>query len=151
MAADDTQSQFLPGSIYEEWQSEEQNLHLIAAVRAGDPDLPADPTHAQWEAVTNKRRQQCKVFVSLVEKCVSENHYLEIIRHAMSLNWVFQLIKRDYDLKVTGIDFNLVDIKYEADTMTHSAYFQKVKAHIMANMARAGQIIQHNKCSTTSQ
>lgn len=91
------------------------------------------------------------MFVSLVEKCVSENYYLEIIRHAMSLNWVFQLIKRDYDLKVTGIDFNLVDIKYEADTMTHAANFQKVKAHITANMARAGQIIQHNKCSTTSQ
>ena len=28
--------------------------------------------------------------------------------------------------------------------MTPAAYFQKVKAHIMANTARAGQIILHN-------
>ena len=37
---------------------------------------------------------------------------------------VFELIKCDYDLKVTGIDFlNLADIKFEADTMTPAAYF----------------------------
>ena len=58
---------------------------------------------------------------------------------------MFDLIKRDYDLKVTGIDFlNLADIKYKPETMTPAAYFQKVKAHIMANTARAGQIIQHS-------
>ena len=89
--------------------------------------------------------RQCKVFVSLVAKCVSENHYLEITRHATSLTWVFNLIKQDYDLRVTGIDFlNLADIKYDPDSMTPTAYFQKVKSHIMANTARAGEVIQHN-------
>ena len=80
--------------------------------------------------------------------CVSENHYLEITRHAMSLTWVFDLIKRDYDLQVTGIDFlNIADIKSEPEIMTPAAYFQKVKSHIMANTARAGQVIQHNNNS----
>ena len=76
----------------------------------------------QRTAVLDKRRRQCQVFVSLVAKCVSENHYLEITRHTTSFTWVFNLIKQDYDLKVTGIDFlNLVDIKYELETMTPAA------------------------------
>ena len=44
LASDDSQAQFLPGSLYEDWQSEEQNPHRIAAVWPGDPDLPADAT-----------------------------------------------------------------------------------------------------------
>ena len=144
LSSDETQAQFLPGSLYETWQSEEQNPHRIAALLPGDPDTPDNATAAQLLALVTKRRRQCKVFLSLVAKCVSENHYLEIIRHATSLTWVFDLIKRDYDLKITGIDFlNLSDIKYEPETMTPAAYFQKVKSHIMANTARAGQVIQH--------
>ena len=107
------------------------------------PDIPveiAQPNLAQQEAqrltLLNKRRRQCKVFLLLVAKCISENHYLKIICHTTSLNWVFKLIKRDYDLKVTGIDFlNLADIKYKPNTMTLAAYFEKVKAHIRANTA----------------
>ena len=97
------------------------------------------------DSIRDKRRRQCKVFLSQVAKCVSQNHYLEIIRHATSLTWVFNLIKQDYDLRVTGIDFlNLAGIKYESETMTPAAFYQKVKSHITANTTRAGQVIQHN-------
>ena len=145
LAADDNQALFLPGAIYGEWQLEEDNPHRGAVVLATDPDLPAKPTQAQRDSLRDKRRRQCKVFLSQVAKCVSQNHYLEIIRHATSLTWVFNLIKRDYDLRVTGIDFlNLTEIKYESETMTPIAFYQKVKSHITANTARAGQVIQHN-------
>ena len=44
-----------------------------------------------------------------------------------------------------GIDFlNLAEIKYESETMTPAAFYPKVKSHITANTARAGQVIQHN-------
>ena len=145
LAADNHNAQFLPGRMYGEWQSEEQNPHRIAVLAAGDPDLAAEPTAQQRVSLIDKRRRQCQVFISLVAKCVSENHYLEITRHATSLTRVFKLIKRDYDLRVTGIDFlNIAEIKYEPDSMTPAEYFQKVKSHIMANTARAGQVIQHN-------
>ena len=141
LAANDSQSQFLPGGLYGEWQSEEQNPHRILVLAECDPELPAEPTQQQRNATLDKRRKQYQVFVLLVAKCVSENHYLEITRHSTSLTWVFDLIKRDYDLRVTSIDFlNLVDIKYKPPV----AYFQKVKSHLMANTARAGQVIQHN-------
>ena len=46
---------------------------------------------------------------------------------------------------MTGINFlNLVEINYEPETMTPAAFYQKVKSHITANTARAGQVIQHN-------
>ena len=113
--------------------------------KAGDPKLPAEPTQAKRDAVMNKQWRQCKLFVSLVAKCVSKNHYLEIVQHATSPTWVFGLIKCNYYLNVTGIDFlNLIDIKYESYTMTLAAYFRKVKAHLIANTARAGQRIQDN-------
>ena len=44
LAADDSQAQFLPGAIYGEWQSQEQNPHRIAEVEPADPDLPPDAT-----------------------------------------------------------------------------------------------------------
>ena len=80
---------------------------------------------------------------------MSENHYLKIMRHTTSLSWVFDLIKCDCDLKVTGMKvLNLADIKYEPDTMMSALYFQIVNAHITANTARTGQVIQHNKTVT---
>ena len=79
----------------------------------------------------------------LVAKCISENYYLVIIYYATSLNWVFNLIKRDYDVKVMEINFlNLADIKYKPEIMTPAGYFQKVKAHITGNRARAGHTTQ---------
>ena len=94
LAADDAQSQFLPGRLYGQWQSQEQNPHRIAVVAPADPELPAEPTDAQRDALVDKRRRQCQVFISLVAKCVSQNHYLEITRNATSLTWVFNLIKK---------------------------------------------------------
>ena len=78
LAADDHNAQFLPGRMYGEWRSEEQNLDRIPVLAAGDPDLPAEPTQQQRASLIDKRRRQCQVFISLVAKCVSENHYLEI-------------------------------------------------------------------------
>ena len=119
LAADNNQALFLPGAVYGEWQLEEDNPHRIAV----DPNLPAEPTQAQRDSLRDKRRRQCKVFLSQVAKCISQNHYLEITRHATSLTWIFNLIKRDYDLKVNGINIlNLVEIKYEPETITPAAF-----------------------------
>ena len=124
LAAVDTNAKFLPGGLYRDWQSEEQNPHRVAVVAPGDPDLPAEPTAQQRAAILDKRRRQCKVFVSLVAKGISENHYLEITRHATLLTWISNLIKRDYDLKLTRINFlNIADIKYDAETMTLTTYY----------------------------
>ena len=94
LAADDSQAFFLPGRLYGDWQLQEQNPHRVAVVAPGDPELPVDPTQQQRDALVDKRRRQCQVFILLVAKCVSENHYLEITRNATSLTWVFDLIKK---------------------------------------------------------
>ena len=146
LASDKIQANFLPDRLYSTWQSQEQNPHRIPQLaEAGDQDLPNNATPAQQLALLTKRRRQLQVFLSQVAKCVSENHYMEIIRHAVSLNWVLNTIKRDYDIKVTGINFlNIHDIKYESESMTPVGFYQKIRSHILANTARAGEVIHYN-------
>ena len=64
------------------------------------------------------------------------------MRYATSLQWIFDVIKRDYDIKTDGINFlSLSKITYDAETMTPVGYYQRHRAHVMQNPARAGERI----------
>ena len=85
------------------------------------------------------------VFLSQVANCVSTNHYTTVMRHAVSLQWIFDKIRQDYDITHKGIHFlNLSRLKYDPDTMTPARFYQLYRAHIINHTARAGQTIQWN-------
>ena len=72
LAADDVQSQFLPGRLYGEWQSQEQNPHRIAVVAPADPELPAEPTQQQRDALVDKRRTVPGIHITGSKVCVTK-------------------------------------------------------------------------------
>ena len=144
LASDDSLAHFLPTGDYSEWESEELNpLRIPHLVQPGpDPDLPADPTDAQTRQLLDKRRRQLDIFLSQVASCVSLNHYNTVVRHATSLQWVFNKIREDYGIVQKGINFvNLRRLKYDSSTMTPSGYYHQYRSHVMNHTARTGDRI----------
>ena len=147
LSSDETLAQFLPRGRYSTWQSEETNPDRITElVQPGpDPELPDNPTDPQIQDLLAKRRMQLEVFLSQVANCVSLNHYTTVVRHATSLQWIFNKIRQDYDIAQKGIHFmNLARLKYDSTTMTPSGFYQQYRAHIINHTARRGDIIQWN-------
>ena len=130
---DEALSHFLTDGRYAEWEAEEVNPHRIAELLGNpDPELPQNPTAAQETDLLTKRRRQLVIFLSQVANCVSVNHYTTVLRHATSLQWIFDKIRLDYDLSHRGIHFmNLSRIKYDPDTMTPAGFYQLYRAHII--------------------
>jgi len=92
-----------------------------------DVDLPAGATEAQRRQLLDKRRRQLDIFLSQVATCVSINHYNTVVRHATSLEWVFNKVREDYGIVQKGINFmNLRRITYDASTMTPSGFYHQV-------------------------
>ena len=142
---DEALGHFLPDGRYSQWQSEETNADRIQALADPDPELPQNPTEAQTADLLTKRRRQLVVFLSQVANCVSTNHYTTVMKHATSLQWIFDKIRQDYDINHKGIHFlNLSRLKYDPATMMPAGFYQLYRAHIINHTARAGQTIQWN-------
>ena len=80
---------FLPDRRYSQWQAEEINADRIQALADPDPELPQNPDQIQRDELLTKRRRQLVIFLSQVANCFSINHYTTVLRHATSLQWIF--------------------------------------------------------------
>ena len=147
LASDDTLAPFLATGQYSQWQSEEVNRHRI--LRLVDPgpdlDLQENATAQQRAALLDKRRRQLDIFISQVASCVHPNHYNTVVRHATSLQWVFDRIKQDYGISQRGINFmNLRLVQYNAETMTPSGFYHQIRSHFISHTARTGDVVEWN-------
>ena len=121
LGSNDSLAPFLPTGQYHTWQAEEVNPNRIdQLIQPGpDRDLQQDATQAQRDQLLDKRRRQLDIFLSQVASCVSLNHYNTVVRHATSLQWVFNKIREDYGIVQRGINFmNLRHLRYDPETMT---------------------------------
>ena len=136
----DILAQFMPRGRYGVWEAEERNQLRLDAVADGDPDLPQDATDAQTQDLLEKRRRQLGVFLSQVASTVATNMYTTVIRHATSLQWVLNKVRQEHDLSQRGIHFmNLRKLmKYDAETMTPSSFYNQYRSHIINHTARNG-------------
>ena len=147
LSSDQDMAQFLPRGRYSQWEAEEAYPDRIRqlVVTGPDPELPDNPTETQTEELLDKRRRQLEIFLIQVASCVSLNHYTTVVRHATSLQWVFDKIRLDYDIAQKGIHFmNLSRIHYDSSTMTPSGFYQSYRAHIINHTSRAGETIEWN-------
>ena len=72
-------SYFLPDRLYPTWEYEEVNQHRIEDLAEAYPDIPQHSTANQRTALFTKWRRLCLIFLSQVDKCVSENHFIPIM------------------------------------------------------------------------
>ena len=111
-------ARFMTGGRYETWLSQEANPLRIRALHAQDPDRPQQEAANREDILADllaKQRRKLKTFLGQVAKCTSHNMYATIVRHATSLQWIYNKIRQDYDIQQKGIHFlNIIDLKYDA-------------------------------------
>ena len=115
----------LPDRLYTTWEAEEANRHRITTIVVADPALPNYATQNQRASLQTWRQRRCQIILSQVGKVVSENHSMMMKRQATLLAYILELIKKDYNINVTGNNYlNLSKIIYDLDSMTPVGYYQ---------------------------
>ena len=142
---------FLKDGAYETWESLETNKNRIAALKAEDilqADAAANRSEAQAEAANEEflrnLRKNLRTTLSIIGKCVSQGHYNSVIRHSTSLEWIMNMLRSDYDIQQKGIHFfNILDVKYVANSTTPVAFYNQYRTVISNNLAKAGDVIKY--------
>ena len=92
-----------------------------------------------------KRRRELRTFIGLIAKVAAKNMYAGIVRHSISLQWVYDRIREQYDIQNRGIHFlNIIDLKYDPETKTPAGFYNEYRTVILNNVGRAGEVIQWN-------
>eukprot|EP00092_Neocalanus_flemingeri_P087280 GFUD01110119.1.p1 GENE.GFUD01110119.1~~GFUD01110119.1.p1 ORF type:complete len:383 (+),score=89.10 GFUD01110119.1:253-1401(+) len=130
---------FLEEGAYSTWDSQENKPDRITAVKGEDLTQP-DRTK---DAANIKRRcRDLRTVLSIVGKCVSQGHYEAVIRHSTSMQWIFDMLRCDYDIQQKGIHFlNILDLKYDSSKMTPIAFYNQYRTMITNNLSRKEEVI----------
>ena len=142
---------FLKDGAYDTWESLESNKNRIAALKAEDiieADAANNRSEAQAQAANEEFlknvRKNLRTTLSIIGKCVSQGHYNSVIRHSTSLEWIMNMLRSDYDIQQKGIHFfNILDVKYVANSTTPVAFYNQYRTVISNNLAKAGDVIKY--------
>merc|ERR1711867_67122 len=97
---------------------------------------------AKQRELLAKRRRELRTSIGQVAKSASKNMYAGIVRHATSLNWIYNKIREDYDIQTKGIYYlNIVDVTYDPETKTPAGFYHKYRTVILNNIGRRGETI----------
>ena len=94
---------FLLGQLYERWESAEsyshrvRNLHQQDRVKA-DINRNENDAREENEEKLSDIRVNLRTVLAIVGKCVAEGHYNTVVRHSISLQWIYDTIHSDYDI-----------------------------------------------------
>ena len=108
---------FLPNKSYATWLSYEEDQKRIPELKIEDQIQPNEDnregrrtTQAQAVIENNNKldniRISLRTVLSIISKCVSEGHYNSVIKHATSLQWVYEMLRFDYDIQNKGVHFS---------------------------------------------
>ena len=124
---------FLPGGRYKNWQPAETLEHRIEAVVS--PDTNDDLI---------KTRKDLRQFITLVAKYVHIDYYNPIIRHSISLNWIYNKIREDYNIQQQGIHFlNILDQTWDpTGQTTPTGFYNSYRSLNPANLGKKGDSIE---------
>ena len=101
LGQDESMARFMPGGVYANWTSQEADPNRIDAVRNGDPQIPEENAANRAAVLTellSKRRRELRMFIGQIAKVASKNMYAAIVRHSISLEWVYQKLREEYDI-----------------------------------------------------
>ena len=131
---------FLPSGQYQRWEAYEENAGRIVNAVGDDVDVNEDVTTANLE----KRRRDLRTFLSIIGKCVSSGHYAAVVKHSTSMESIYAMLRRDYDIQQKGIHFlNILDLKYDSASMTPVVFYNQYRTMIVNNLAARDDVIKY--------
>ena len=147
LSMEDKFALFLPGETYSVWRPGEEGENRIKdkkQVKADDDVTLIDDTVS-----LSLRNKHLKVFLTIVAKTVAESHYSTVMKHSTSLEWIYEELRKDYDIQTKGIHFlNLIDLKYDENTMTPVGFYNHYRTVIVNNLKKKNDVIKW-KSNTT--
>lgn len=130
LSQDERFTRFMTGGAYSEWDAHDTDARRIR--QAAGRDAAADLA---------TRRTELRTFLSIIAKSCDIHHYHVVTRHSTSLRWIYNRLRKDYDIQQKGKHFfNLLDLKYEPGSSALNFYNQ-YRNLIMANLKKRGDII----------
>ena len=148
LSQDDNMARFMADGRYSTWQSQEKNPNRITELHNRDPERPAEDVQNREDILANllnKRRRQLHTFIGQIAKSASRNMYAGIVRHATSLEWVYNKVREDYDIQTKGIHFlNIVDLEYNKETKTPAGFYNEYCTVILKNIGKWNEVIHWN-------
>ena len=130
LSQDDRFTPFMRGGHYSAWEAYDASADCIATP-AGDDAAVDLPT----------RRAQLRTFLSIVAKACDINHYNVVTRHSTSLQWIYDKLRKDYDIQQKGIHFfNLLDLSYKPGSSV-MGFYNEYRNLIIPNLKKRGDEI----------
>ena len=131
LGQDDDFDEFMDTGRYPTWEAAENNRQRLVAHVA--PDTATD---------LRKRIKQLTNFITFIAGCCYKDQYMTIIEQATSIDWIWNELKNVYQITHVGKDFlNIVDIKYDPDTMSASSIYNAYRAKIMENLKPKNTVV----------
>ena len=82
--------------------------------------------------------------LSIIGKCVSQGHYNSVIRHSTSLQWIYDMLRSDYDIQKKGIHFfNIMELKYDSTKMTPISFYNQYRTLVSNNLGRKNDKVKY--------
>jgi hypothetical protein len=133
---------FLSGEAYADWEAAENNPNRLLNVKG--EDVQGARTAAQNTAQLKIRQRQLRTVLSIIGKCVSLGHYYAVMRNSTSMQWIFDMLRNDYDIQKKGIHFfNLLDLSYDSAKLTPVAFYNQYRTMITSNHAKQNDVIKY--------
>ena len=128
LSQDDNFEKFSDDGPYSTWEASETSKHRI--LNAVLPDTELDLA---------KRRKQLNNFITITAGCCYKDHYMTVIEQSTSFEWIFNELKNIYQIVHVGKDFlNIVDIRFDASTMSATSVYNAYRSKIMENLKPKG-------------
>ena len=118
---------FMKNGRYNSWTAAEEIEARISTHIAPDTAENLDEIQIELEQ-----------FLSIIAKYVHNDLYEPIMRHATSLDWVYNKIREDYSIQQQGIHFlQLLDLKYDPTEETSCmGFYNQYRGIIMGNLLK---------------
>ena len=151
LSQDDDFSVFLPGAKYSTWTSFETNPNRIVEIKQGDRvQRPPGANAAALEAAAErdgqtltKVQKNLRTVLSIIGKCVTEGHYSSVVRHSNSIQWIYDTLRSDYDIRKKGIHFfNILEAKFNAE-ITPVSFYNQYRTIVTNNLGKNGDIVKY--------
>ena len=144
---------FLPGGAYETWSSYENDRSRINDIKEEHRTIPGQvgretitqiQADARNDEFLQKLRHNLRTVLSIIGKCVSQGHYATVTKHSTSIQWIYDTLRSDYDIKQRGIHFfNLLDLKFDGEKQTPVVFYNQYRTLISNNLGKAGDTIKY--------
>ena len=140
LASDDRFRQYLPNGAYHQWNAAEGGgERLTNRARVKVNNVEADDTVSLED-----RNRDLALFLSLIAKTVTENHYAWVMENSISLQSIYDTLRTDYNIQSKGIHFlNVLDLKFDSSTMKPIGFYNNYRTIIMNNLAKDGDTISY--------